>query len=572
MPLSELLTVARGDLPADLVLRNTRFVNVFSGAIEEADLAIFDGRFAGIGSGYTGAQEIDLKGAHVAPGLVDAHVHIESSLCTPANFAAAVLPHGVTTVVTDPHEIANVAGLDGIRWMIDAARGLPLTVRVMASSCVPATHMETSGATLEADALAELLALPEILGLAEVMNFPGVVQGDPDVLAKLAAFSGCPIDGHLPALRGKALNAYVAAGIGSEHECFTVEEAAEKLARGLYILVREATNAHNLHTLLPLVTPQNSRRIAFCTDDRIPADLIDQGSIDYMVREAIHYGIDPVTAVQLGTLNACEWFGMRERGAIAPGRVADFIVLEDLEHFAIRQTWCGGTLIAEEDKMLAPASAAQTLPPSIRDTIHVKTGTVDLRVPAQGDTIRVIGSRDGQLITDHLKARATIVDEEVVANPAEDILKMAVVERHRATGGYQVGFIRGFGLQSGAIAGSIAHDHHNLVVIGADDRSMQRALRAIIEMGGGLAVAQGELILASLPLPVAGLMSDKPVALVRSGYDALIAAARGLGSPMHDPFMAMSFMALEVIPQLKLTDKGLVDVEQFTYVDLFAEG
>lgn len=571
MPLPELLAVARGDLPADLVLRNTRFVNVFSGAIEEADLAIFGGRFAGIGSGYAAAREIDLKGAYVSPGLVDAHVHIESSLCTPANFAAAVLPHGVTAVVTDPHEIANVAGLDGIRWMIDAARGLPLTVRVMASSCVPATHMETSGATLGADALAELLALPEIIGLAEVMNFPGVVQGDPDVLAKLAAFAGRPIDGHLPALRGKALNAYVAAGIGSEHECFTVEEAAEKLARGLYILVREATNAHNLHTLLPLITEQNSRRIAFCTDDRIPADLIDQGSIDYMVREAVRYGIDPVTAVQLGSLNACEWFGLRDRGAIAPGRVADFVVLDDLEKFTIRQTWCGGILVAEQGKMLAPASAVQALPASIRDTIHINHGGIDLRVPALGKTIRVIGSREGQLITDHLKVRATIADEEVVANVNEDTLKMAVVERHRASGGYQVGFIRGFGLKSGAIAGSIAHDHHNLVVIGADDASMHRALRAVIEMGGGLAVTQGDLILASLPLPVAGLMSDQPVAMVRAGYDALIAAARGLGSPMHDPFMAMSFMALEVIPQLKLTDKGLVDVEQFAFVDLFAE-
>lgn len=570
MPLTELLAVARGDHPADLVLRNTRFVNVFSGAIEEADLAIFNGKFAGIGAGYSGAQEIDLQGAVVAPGLIDAHVHIESSLCTPANFAAAVLPHGVTTVVTDPHEIANVAGLAGIRWMIEAARGLPLTVRVMASSCVPATHMETSGANLDADALAQLLAMPEVIGLAEVMNFPGVVQGDPAMLAKLAAYASRPIDGHLPALRGKALNAYVAAGIGSEHECITVEEAAEKLARGLYILIREATNAHNLHTLLPLITPQNSRRIAFCTDDRIPADLIDQGSIDYMVREAINFGIDPVTAVQLGTLNACEWFGLRERGAIAPGRVADFVILDDLKTFAIHQTWCGGRLVAEAGRMVsAPTRADAPLPPEVAHTVHVKTPAVDLRVPALGETIRVIGSREGQLITDHLKVRATIQDEEVVANPAEDLLKMAVVERHHATGGYEVGFIRGFGLQSGAIAGSIAHDHHNIVVIGADDASMQRALRCVIDLGGGLAVTQGEVVLASLPLPVAGLMSDRPIEMVRAGYDALIAAARGLGSPMHDPFMAMSFMALEVIPQLKLTDKGLVDVEHFAFVDLF---
>lgn len=570
MPLPELIAVARGDLPADLVLRNTRFVNVFSAAIESADLAIYEGRFAGIGSGYSGKQEIDLQGAFVAPGLIDAHVHIESSLCTPPGFAAAVLPHGVTTVVTDPHEVANVAGLAGIRFMIEAARGLPLSVRVMASSCVPATHMETSGASLDAEALAQLLELPEIIGLAEVMNFPGVVQGDPAVLAKIGAYAGRPIDGHLPALRGKALNAYVAAGIGSEHECYSVEEAAEKLARGLYILIREATNAHNEVALLPLITPQNSRRIAFCTDDRIPSDLIDQGSIDYMVRTAIAHGIDPVTAVQLGTLNACEWFGMKDRGAIAPGRVADFIVLDDLLDFVVRQTWCAGELVAEHGRMVKPLDVpSEPMPEAVRSSMRVAPGAIDLRVPAQGETIRVIGHREGQLITDHLTLRAAIVDEEVVPNIAEDVLKMAVVERHRASGTRQVGFIRGFGLQRGAIAGSIAHDHHNLVVIGADDESMQRALAAVVEMGGGLAVAEGDHLLALLPLPVAGLMSDQPVEVVRAGYDALIAAARDLGSPLHDPFMAMSFMALEVIPQLKLTDTGLVDVEVFDYVNLF---
>lgn len=571
MNLSHLLSVARGEQPADLLLQNGRLVNLFTGAIEAADLAIAAGRIAGIGPGYRAAKSVDLQGAFVTPGLIDAHVHIESSLCTPPNFAAALLPRGVTTVITDPHEIANVAGAAGIRYMAAAARPLPLRVSIMAPSCVPATHMETSGATLTAADLAPLLADGTVHGLAEVMNFPGVIHGDPTVLAKLAAFGGRPRDGHAPALRDKTLNAYVAAGIGSEHECTTVAEAQEKLARGLYIFIREATNAHNLHTLLPLVTPHNSRRICFCTDDRIPSDLLDQGSIDYMVREAIAFGIDPITALRMATLNPAEWFGLHERGAIAPGRVADLLVVDDLPAFRPRQVYVGGELVAEQGALLPASWMTAPLPDSgaVGSSVNVKWELVNFAVPARSQRIRVIGALENQLVTEARALDATIQDGNAVADPRRDLLKMAVIDRHKASGAMGIGFIQGIGLHRGAMAGTVAHDHHNLVAIGADDRSLMTAVRTVGEMQGGLAIVEGDQVIATLPLPVAGLMSDRPITEVRRAYDMLLSNAHAQGSPLHDPFMAMSFMALEVIPSLKLTDQGLVDVEKFTVVDLF---
>jgi adenine deaminase len=568
--ISQLLSVARGDTPADLLLQNGRMINVFSGGIEEANIAVAGKVIAGVGHNYTAAKTVDLDGSYVAPGLIDAHVHIESSLCTPPHFASVVVPRGVTTVVTDPHEIANVAGIQGVRTMADMSRGLPLHVEIMAPSCVPATGMETNGARLDAADLAPLLADDTAIGLAEVMNFPGVFNGAHDMLAKLNAFQRRPIDGHAPALAGRQLNAYVAAGIGSEHECTTVEEAAEKLARGLYVFIREATNARNLHPLLPLITPENSRRICFCTDDRIAGDLLTQGSIDYMIREAIAYGIEPITAFRLATLNAAEWFGLHNRGAIGPGRLADLMIFDDLAAPSARQVYVNGRLVAENGRMIAaPSIRSQPIPPSVASSVKIDWQAVDLAIQAAGKTIRVIGTLPDQLLTEERVIAASVESGLAVADPNRDVLKMAVIDRHSGKSGLGLGFIQGMGLRSGAIAGTTAHDHHNLVIIGADDANMRLAGQAVTDMGGGLVVVNDGSVVASLALPIAGLMSDRPAAEVSDAYQRLLDAATGLGSRLHDPFMAMSFMALEVIPKLKLTDKGLIDVEQFQIVDLF---
>jgi adenine deaminase len=567
---SALLAAARGDTPADLLLRDAAMVNVFSGQIERGDIAVLQDTIVGIGPGYDAKEQVDLRGAFVTPGLIDAHVHIESSLCVPAQFAAAVVPRGVTCAVTDPHEIANVGGEAGLLFMVRSAQGLPLRVVTMAPSCVPATHMESNGARLDADELADLLASGTVHGLAEVMNFPGVIQGDRGVWAKLEAFRRCPIDGHAPALSGKALNAYAVAGIGSEHECTTVEEAAEKLARGFYIFLREATNAHDLRTLLPLVNVANARRICFCTDDRMASDLIDEGSIDAMVRTAIASGIDPITALRMATLNPAEWYGLPHLGALAPGRAADLLVVDDLADFRPRQVYVRGRLVAEDGR-LRPEVKLPTpaMHRSLGRSVRIDWSRVDLAIPAEGRIARVIGTLEDQLITEERLLEVAVEDGLAVADPGRDLLKIAVIERHRASGNVGLGFIQGLGLRRGAIAGTVAHDHHNLVVIGADDLSMLTAARAVAELHGGLAVADGAAVRAQLPLPVAGLMSDRPAGEVRRAYDDLLAAAAALGSPLHDPFMAMSFMALEVIPKLKLTDRGLVDVEKFDFVGLF---
>ncbi len=569
MELASLIQIARGDAPADLLLKNAKIINVFTGEILEGDIAIAHSRIVGIGPGYQARKTVDIGGRYISPGFIDSHVHIESAMVPPPEFARAVVPRGTTTVITDPHEIANVLGLDGIRYMMDMAKHNPLSVYINAPSCVPSTNMETTGAALRWYDLQTLLNDEYVLGLAEVMNFPGVVYGDEEVLDKIRAFDGRIKDGHCPGLSGQALNAYVAAGIASDHECTTVEEALEKLRLGMVIFIREATNAHNLLPLLPLITPENSRRICFCTDDRHPSDLLDVGHIDYMLRAAIEHGVPPVTAIRMATLNASEYFGLRDRGAIAPGRRADLVVFSDLQNIQAEEVYRGGELVAQDGQ-----AVPWTRPPQatvLRSSFNVDWSHLDLKIPAEGKQIRVIGAIPNQLITRNLIEDARIENGFVVSDTERDILKMVVIERHLATGRIGKGFLKGLGLQAGAIASTVAHDHHNLVIAGVDDESMLTAAYAVAKTKGGMAIAQGDKVLAQLPLPIAGLMSDQPIEEVRRQMDSLLDAAHRLGSPLHDPFMTLGFLALPVIPSLKLTDHGLVDVDQFKLVSLFVK-
>ncbi|MBT8396027.1 MAG: adenine deaminase [Gemmatimonadetes bacterium] len=562
-----LLQVARGDAPADVLFRGGRVANVFSGEILEEDVAVRGPFVAGLGPGYEALEVVDLGGRFLLPGFIDAHVHIESSLATPLEFARAVIPRGTTTVVADPHEIANVHGLEGIQFMLDASEGLPLTVFVMASSCVPATPMGTAGANLRAEDLEPLLHQPRVLGLAEVMNFPGVIFEDRGVAEKLEVFSGRPVDGHAPGLQGPALNAYAAAGPDSDHECISVGEALERIRRGMTVFFRQATNAKNLEALLPVLTPLNQRRVALCTDDRQPPDLLDEGGIDAMIRTLIKRGIPPVEAIRMATLNPAEHFRLRDRGGIAPGRRADLLVVDDLETLTISEVYAGGIAVARGGRALPWDIPAPPPPPA--PSMRVAWESVDLRIPAESGKVRVIQMIPDQLVTDMLEMDPPRAEGFVVSDPSRDLLKIAVLERHHASGRVGLGLVSGMGLKKGAIAGTVAHDHHNLIALGVDDDSILAAARGVGELGGGLAVAaHGELV-DVLPLPVGGLMSTEPIGSIRDELERILRAARNLGTPLHDPFMAMSFLALEVIPSLKITDQGLVDVEAFTRVGLW---
>ena len=567
MSIVDRLAAARGETPCDLALRDAQLVNVISGEIYRTDIAIHDRHVVGLGAGYSAVSEVDLDGRFVTPGLIDAHVHIESSLVTPPEFARAVLPHGVTSVITDPHEIANVLGIAGIRYMLEQAKRAPLNMFVMASSCVPATHMETSGARLEAEDLAPLLANDWVLGLAELMNYPGVALGDEGMLDKIELFKERVLDGHAPDMTGKMLNAYVSAGVQSEHECTNLDEAREKLRLGLTIFIREGTTTRNLQPLLPLIRPENHGAICFCTDDRIPADLIDEGSIDFMLRKAIAGGIDPLLAIRMGSYNTARHFGLKKHGAVAPGRYADLLVVEDLQDFRPQQVYRGGELVAQDGAMVAERSAARAI--DTPASVNIDRQSLDFAILAAGKTIRVIGTVLDQVYTQHLIEPARIENGCAVSDIKRDILKFAMVERHKATGNIGLGFIKGFGMRRGAIAGTVAHDHHNMAIVGVDDGSMRTAALALADLGGGLVAVDGDSLLAQLPLPVAGLLSEAPIEQARADYDRMMQAAHSLGCTIPDPFMVMSFMGLEVIPKLKLTDLGLVDVERFALVDLF---
>lgn len=563
-----LIATARGERPADLVLRNGRIINVFSGRIIRGDIAIARGRIAGIGA-YEGGEGIDLAGRFVCPGFIDAHVHIESALVSVRAFARAVAPLGTTTVVADPHEIANVLGMEGIRYMLSRAEGQPVDIRYALPSCVPATRMETSGAALSAGRLLELMDHERVVGLAEVMNYPGVIHGDPAVLDKiaLALRARKTVDGHAPGVTGMALNAYLAAGVGSDHECTTAEEAREKLEAGMTILVREGTCSRNLEALLPLVGPQTWQRMCWCTDDRHPHDILGEGHIDAIARKAIALGLDPVTAIRMATISPALHFGLAGRGAVAPGYHADLLVFSDLNAPRAELVLAGGMVIAENGGMKHDVSLPD--PPATPTVMNLRSERVRLDIPVQGERIRVIDLVPGHIATGHAVLPVSARDGLAVADPSRDLLKLAVVERYTGNAGTGLGFVRGFGLRQGALAASVAHDAHNLILAGASDVDMRAALNIVVEMGGGMAVVVNGRVAASLALPIAGLMADRPMADLRHDLDRLTAAARELGCVLDDPFMALSFLALPVVPSLKLTDKGLVDVDRFQLVDLF---
>ncbi len=569
MTLERRIHAARGRIPCDLLFTGARVVNVFTGGVDPTDVAVADGVIVGFGP-REAREVVDLGGRYLAPGFIDAHVHIESAKVCPGEFARAVLPRGTTAVVADPHEIANVMGLGGIDYMLRSSAGQPLRFFFSLSSCVPSSPLETAGAALDAAALAPLMDRPEVVALAEVMNFPGLLEADPEVLAKIrmARTAGKPVDGHAPGLSGTDLHAYLTAGVGTDHECTRSEEALEKLRAGMRILIREGSGARNLDALLPVVTPRTAHRVLWCTDDRHPGDLLEDGHVDAIVRRAIAGGVDPVTAIRIGTLNPAEAYGIPDAGAVAPGRRADLVVFSDLHAPVPDEVYAAGRQVAAAGRLLEGVS--MPTPPPCPSTLRVDLSRVNWRVAARGRRIRLIEIVPDQIVTRGRIVEAAVREGEAVADPARGIAKLAVVERHSGRSGCGVGFCRGFGLSGGALASSVAHDAHNLLVAGMDDASMGLAAATVAEMGGGLAVVDAGRVLASLSLPVAGLMSLEPVHAVARGMEALTAAAARLGSPLKDPFMTLSFLALPVIPALKLTDKGLVDVDRFEVVDLFA--
>lgn len=568
--MANLINVARGIEKADLVIKNANLVNVLSEEIHKCDIAITDGIIAGIGRDYQGEKEIDINGAYVTPSFIDGHVHLESTMMLPREFAKIVLPAGTTTVIIDPHEISNVLGLHGISFMHEAVRNLPIDVYTMLPSCVPATPYETSGFDLNSYDLSLLIDKPWVLGIAEMMNFPGVLNLDKNVMAKLelAKSKGKRIDGHAPYLGGKDLCAYIASGVKSDHECTTPEEAIERIRLGMYVMIREGTAAKDLDALIPVLKNCNTRKCIFVTDDRHPADLKEH--INGMVRRAVEAGVDPIKAVQVASLNTAEYFGLNNLGAIAPGYKADMLILPDLKSFKPDVVIKNGNVVAQNGKLTAPLRENEEL--SMRNSVNVRWITpedfkIEAGVESGNIKVRTIEVIPHQLITKSVESEVRVVNGNAVSNLDNDTLKICVIERHRATGNIGKGFVKGFNLKCGAIASTVAHDSHNMIVIGTNDADMYEAAVALIKCQGGKVVVNNGEILSQLSLPIAGLMSDKEFDYVVDKCEELNRAASSIGCTLNDPFMTMGFLSLPVIPELKVTDKGVFDTNKFGFVN-----
>ncbi len=563
------IEISSGSKRVDLLLKNARVINTFSGDIHKTHVAVHRGKIVGFGE-YPAKKTMDLKNAYLAPGFIDGHVHIESSMVKVPEFAKTVLPHGTTAVVIDPHEIANVLGLDGIRYMLTSSIDIPLDVFVMLPSCVPSTELETAGAELSAHDLSLLLNEERVLGIGEMMNYPAVVHQNQDVLEKIAIAKNKIVDGHAPMLRGKHLYAYVSAGIRSDHECTSVEEAKVKLRAGMHIMIREGTAAKNLKGLLPLVNSENSRKFLLVTDDRHLDDIFREGHIDYLVRTAIKLGVDFIRAIQMATINAAEYFGIKNLGAVVPGYQADFIVFRDIKKLDISKVFKNGRLVAQNGKIepkVVPDYKGKT-----RGTINVKwIEHEDFALKAESKNARVINIVPNQIVT-KLSIEPVKNDGGYVSSDMDrDILKIAVIERHMASGRIALGLVKGFGLKKGAIASSISHDSHNIVVIGTHDGDMYAAAVQVVKMQGGIVAALNGQVLDALSLPVAGLMSDRSAEFVREKQARLNAIAKTLGSKIDDPYMAMSFLTLPPIPEIRITDRGIIDAVKFKIVPLFVK-
>lgn len=555
---------ALGRIAADLVIRNTRFLDVITGELINGDIAICGDRIVGTCESYTGTVEIDGTDLTVVPGFIDTHVHCESSLVTPLEFDRCVLPRGTTSAICDPHEIANVLGREGIEYFLRCSEQTCMDLFVQLSSCVPATDLETAGARLDAADLVALRDHPKVIGLAEFMNYPGLLAKAPDVMDKLAAFQGWHIDGHAPLVRGRDLNAYLACGICTCHETTSIDEAREKLRKGMHVLIREGTVSKDLHTLAPLLNPLTSNAMGFCTDDRNPLDIGEEGHLDFLIRTAIELGITPSDAYRAATWSAARAFGLRDRGLVAPGKKADLVLLADYEKCQVQSVISAGRLVSADLFAQRQAVAPVGLGSVKRDLVSAD----DLQVVGKSAECPVIGVKAGSIITAHRKLPVPLVGGMRVADPAADILKICVLERHGKSANIGRGFVQGFGLPRGALASSVGHDSHNLCVVGSDDGDMALAVNHLIKIGGGFAVALDGKILADLPLPVAGLMSLDPYEKVRDGLLVLRDTVRSLGCPLPEPFLQLAFLPLPVIPHLKITDRGLVDVDRFCFVAL----